>query len=86
MRRIHNETKPVFLAKTERKQLENLLAADLPHKSYKSDLLGDYQNTIKTVLLGNKILKSETPFKIDEKSILNGLQSRSKYWTQNGSN
>jgi dihydrofolate synthase/folylpolyglutamate synthase len=69
------ETKPVFLAKAEENNSKIYFATDLPHKSYKSDLLGDYQeHNKKTVLQTIKILTSETPFKIDEKSILNGLQ------------
>ena len=70
-----NETKPVFLSKAEEKNSVIYFASDLQHDVFKSDLLGDYQeHNKKTVLQTITILNTTTIFKVDEKSITNGLQ------------
>jgi dihydrofolate synthase/folylpolyglutamate synthase len=68
------ETKDVFLAKAKDNAASIYFASDLIQTSYKSDLLGDYQEqNKKTVLQTLVILNKTTEFKVNEECIKTGL-------------
>lgn len=69
-----NETKPVFLAKAKENNSQIYFASELVLKNLPSDLLGDYQiHNKKTALQTIAIINTQSPFKISNSNIKEGL-------------
>ncbi len=69
-----NETKPVFLTKSNENSSNIYFASELILDNYPSDLIGDYQDhNKKTVLQTISILNSQKEFKISDNQIKSGL-------------
>lgn len=71
-----SETKKVFLDKVKETNSELYFASDLIHKTYDSDLLGDYQiSNKKTVQQTIEVIQNQKDFKISNENIKSGFSN-----------
>jgi len=71
-----NETKNVFIQKSNQENANIYFASDLIQETYSSPLIGDYQvHNKKTVFQVIKVLQEVSDFKISEENCKNGFQN-----------